>query len=340
MQHIILISIDNLRADCINASPRAKEYLSKYQANISLSTGVLDEILKSGLYFNNCFSAAPYTSASHAAYFTGMWPLNNGLYEFYNRRLKQPTIFEYAKDQGYKTIFQTDFPIILGESLGFTKGVDYYFVEDENKAFEELENNSQDCTLSFFHFGAVHYPYGFHTLKFGGDNYVRKVLSLENKYQISDNERQMPEDILSETFRGKKDAELLLRYKYIVFEKLYKQKMYTDLFDLYLEGINYFFEHRFNSFLTKIQDFIDSNDAILFIFSDHGEDWDMFSEGHHNSLSDGVLRVPLLAYGRQVKPRIEERLIRTIDLAPTIAGLFPYSVKNPNGWFCIKHLRF
>lgn len=328
IQHIILVSIDTLRADCINTSPRAKEYLNKYKTKISLKTEPLDTILKSGLYFNNCFSAAPYTSASHAAYFTGMWPLKNGIYEFFNRRLVQPTIFDYAKDQGYTTIFQTDFPVILGQALGFTSGVDYYFVESENKAFQTLVKNSQTNTLSFFHFGGVHYPYGFHTLKFGGKNYVGKVTSLEKKYHVSNKERQKFDDILTETFRNKKDTELLLRYKYIVFEKLYKQGLYNDLFDLYLEGINYFLEHRFNKFVFSIKNFVDKNDAILFIFSDHGEEWDNYSEGHHNTLSDNVLRVPLIVYGKQIKSRIEERLVRTIDLAPTIINLLPRSIKT------------
>lgn len=326
-QHVVLVSIDTLRADCINASPRAKGYLNQYKTKISLKTESLDEIIKSGLYFNNCFSAAPYTSASHAAYFTGMWPLHNGVYEFFNRKLSKPTIFEYAKAKGYTTIFQTDFPVILGNSLGFTKDIDHYFIEDENKAFKKLIENSKSNTLSFFHFGGVHYPYGFHTLKFGGKNYVNKVTSLEKKYNISSKDRYKLQDILDETFRNKIDTEFLLRYKYII-EKLYKQGMYNDLLELYLEGINYFLEHRFKKFISDVKNFVDKNNAILFIFSDHGEEWDVHSEGHHNTLSENVLRVPLIVYGKQVYPRIEKNLVRTIDLAPTIIDLLPRSIKT------------
>lgn len=326
-QHIVLVSIDTLRADCINASPRAKGYLSQHKTKIDLRTDPLDRILKSGLYFNNFFSAAPYTSAAHAAYFTGMWPLNNGVYEFFNRKLSKPTIFEYAKGKGYRTIFQTDFPVILGNSLGFTEGIDDYFIEDENKAFKKLAENSKNNTLSFFHFGGVHYPYGFHTLKFGGKDYVNKVISLEKKYNISKKDRHKLKDILDETFRNKDDTEFLLRYKYII-EKLYSKRMYDDLFDLYLEGVNYFLQKRFKKFISNIKSFVDKNNAILFIFSDHGEEWDAHSEGHHNSLSDNILRVPLIVYGKQIKPRIEESLVRTIDLAPTIIELLPNSFEK------------
>lgn len=329
-QHIVLVSIDTLRADCINASPRARGYLNHHKTKISLKTDSLDKILRSGLYFNNCVSAAPYTSASHAAYFTGIWPLRNGIYEFFNRKLIQPTIFEYAKDQGYKTIFQTDFPVILGHALGFTKGIDRYFIENEGSAFKALVKNSRNNTLSFFHFGSVHYPYGFHTIKFGGKDYLNKVYSLEKKYHISSKEIQKLGDVLTETFRDKKDTKLLLRYKYIIFEKLYKRGMYNDLFSLYLEGINYFLEHRFKKFISDVKNFVDKNNAILFIFSDHGEEWDVHSEGHHNTLSENVLRVPLIVYGKQISPRIEESLVRTIDLAPTIIDLLPHQVEKNN----------
>jgi len=326
--HTILVSIDTLRADCIKASPRAGDYLGKYPTKIVLNTESLDNILNSGLYYNNCFSAAPYTSASHAAYFTGKWPLHNGIYEFFNRKLLAPTIFQYAKKQGYTTIFQSDFPIILGPYLGFTKDVDHYFIEDETRALKTLVKNSQNNTLSFFHFAGVHYPYGFHTLKFGGRDYVNKVSLLEKKYHIDNKDKGRPIDILTETFRGKRDTELLLRYKFII-EKLYTQGRYIDLFELYLEGINYFFKHRFKKFINGIKKFVDNNNAILFIFADHGEEWDADSEGHHNTLSDNVLRVPLMVYGKQIKPRVEEGLIRTIDLAPTILSLLPqYDQRN------------
>lgn len=326
-QHIILVSIDTLRADCINASPRAKDYLSQYSTNVSLKTDILDQILTSGLYFNNCISAAPYTAASHGAFLTGMWPLRNGVYEFFNRSLSKPTIFNYAKDRGYITIFQTDFPVILGSYLGFTNSVDHYFIEDEKQGFKELEKNNNNNTLSFFHFGGVHYPYGFHTLKFGGKDYINKVKLLEKRYGISKKDRHAVNDILDETFRNKKDTELLLRYKYII-EKLYDNRSYNDLFNLYLEGVNYFMQHRFNQFISNIKNFVDKNNAVLFIFSDHGEEWDSSSEGHHNSISDNVLRVPLIAYGKNITPRIEENLIRTVDLAPTIVSLLPQKFKK------------
>lgn len=326
VQHVLIVSIDTLRTDCINASPRARDYSRKYNTKLTPKTELLDQIINSGLYFNNCFSAAPYTSASHGAYFTGMWPRHNGVYEFFNRKLTKPTIFKFAKKEGYKTIFQTDFPVILGKYLGFAEGIDNFFIEDESKAFKKLVENKDSKTMSFFHFGGVHYPYGFHTLKFGGKDYVKKVQRLEEKYHIS-NIKNKPQDVLDETFRSKKDSSLLLRYKYII-EKLYQSKNYDALFDLYIEGINYFMKNRFDSFVSKLKTFTDDNDALLFIFSDHGEEWSSESEGHHNSLSDDVLRVPFVVYGKDIAPGVEQGLIKTIDFAPTVLKLLYGSQKS------------
>jgi len=316
-QHIILISLDTFRADCINSSPRAGEYKLKHKKTVVLKPTELDKLLKKSVYYNNCISAAPYTSASHGAYFTGVWPLHNGLYEFFNRRLSKPTIFQHAKKQGYKSIYQTDFPIILGPYLGISKDVDSFYIENESGAFKELEKSKNEKTISFFHFGGIHYPYGFHTLKFGGADYRNKVNSLEKKYKIAKYQKSKLDDVLDETFRSKEDSDLLLRYKFIV-QKLYREEKYDDLFHLYLEGINYFMKNRFDPFLKKVIAFADKNNAMVVVFSDHGEEWDAHSEGHHNSTDDAVLRVPLLIYKKGIIPRIEQDLIRTIDLAPTI----------------------
>jgi len=326
-RHIVLVSIDTLRADCIKASPRAENYLVHYDLHTKLETSALDDLLRSSVYFNNCYSAAPYTSAAHAAYFTGKWPLRNGVYEFFNKRLTAPTIFEIAKSFGYTTIFQTDFPVILGSALGFSKGVDHYYIEDETAALELLKSKVKEPTLSFFHFGGVHYPYGFHSLKFGGAAYINKVKLLEEQYLSPGDRAGQPEDILDETFRNKADMELLLRYKYVI-QKLYAAGKYNELFELYLEGINFFLRSRFEPFISQLRKFVDDHNAILFVFADHGENWDARSEGHHNSLSDGVLRVPLMAYGSDISPRIDNHLVRTIDLAPTLISFLAKDIEK------------
>jgi len=300
-QHVILISLDSLRFDCIQGE-------SKY----------IDKILDNGTFFNRCITAAPYTTAAHAAYFTGCWPRNNNVYEFFNRSITKSTLFELAKKSGYKTIFQTDFPIILGDSIGFTKGVDNYFIEDEESALKCLLKNHNQKTVSFFHFGGIHYPYGFHKLKFGGKDYENKVKHLERVLHIKQDD--LVNDMLDESYRNKKDAQFLFRYKRIL-EKLDKEKKYIQIDILYREGIKYFMKNRFDKFIKKLLEFIERENAVLFLFADHGESWDSTSKGHANSISHSVLHVPLVVYGKTIEKKNVNSLVRTIDVLPTIFDL-------------------
>ena len=78
--------------------------------------------------------------------------------------------------------------------------------------------------FSFIHFGQIHYPYGFHNLKFGGEDYIKKIEFLEKKYDIKPEEINL-EDMAIETFRTKEDLSLLYRYKKII-ARLKRQRLF------------------------------------------------------------------------------------------------------------------
>lgn len=320
---IILISVDTLRSDCIPFNPD-KTYPQEYDVKVELKNSMFNELCQKGCFFNNAISAAPYTSSSHAAYFTGLWPKNNGLYDQFNSKLKSKNIFEIFKAVGYETIFKTDFPFVLGKYLNLIKGVDNYYIEDEKEALKKMSESDQ--SLSFFHFGQVHYPYGFHSLEFAGDDYRKKVKQLEEKYKINTESMNL-EDMAVETFRSKEDLEYLYRYKKIV-ASLYGDKKDDDLFNLYLEGINYFHKNKFDGFLKKILSMLEGENYLLVIFADHGEAWDDNTYGHHNSLDEGVIRVPIVFLANDIKSKIYKNRIRTVDLVPTLIELAELKTKS------------
>lgn len=312
--HIVLISIDSLRGDSFGAN-RYQHLSKEIESGLQCSSTLLDELSAKGIYFKKCFSAAPFTTASHASIFTGYFPLHHGVFEYFNSDLKVKTIFEYAHEKEYRTIFQTDFPIILGEPIGFKRGVDSYYVEDENGALEDLQSSLGGKTLSFFHFGGIHYPYGFHKLKFGGDDYRQKVNELESELKLKGND--LPRDRFDEANRDGEDRELLFRYKRIL-EYLYGNKEYKRLMSLYFEGIDYFMERRFQPFIQRLLELLHSTRHLVILFGDHGEDWSDESKGHYKSLTAGVLHVPLIVLGDSISPSVAEYNVRTIDIAPTV----------------------
>lgn len=332
--NIVLISLDTLRLDCLTFNWKS-DFVKKYWYD-SYNTSKLDNIIAKWTIFNNCISAAPYTTASHAAYFTWYWPLNNNIYEFFNKKISKSTIFEYYKKNNYDTYFNTDFEIILWDSLGLNKWSDYFYVENENIMLEKIIQNKNKNTLSFFHFWWIHYPYWFHKIKFSKWNdYENKILELEERFKLK---FESTEDILDESFRDKKDMELLLRYKNII-DYLYKEWLYNILFFLYIEWIDYFMKNRFNTFIDKVVKYIDETWGLLVIFSDHWEDWSLNSRGHSNSISDKVLKVPLIFYWKNIKWwQVRNDLIRTIDLLPTLLKYSWIKIKNKLDWKSINLL--
>lgn len=325
-EKIVLISLDTLRSDVIATNP-FKLYPKEYGVTVPVNRGKLDDLLESSAFFANTISAAPYTSASHAAYFTGKWQKHNGIYDQFNSKLEAQTLFEIAHQHQYRTIFKTDFPLVLGPYLGLNKGTDEYFVEDTPGALACLRGSKK--ALAFFHFAQIHYPYGFHSLKYGGDAYRHKVTELEQKYNIHPGKINL-EDMAVESFRDEQDLELLFRYKAIVAH-LYRQRLDNDLFNLYLEGLNWFYEHVLNNFLDELLSVLDGQNYLIVLFGDHGEAWNDHTYAHHNASDEGVLRVPLLFYAPDIKPQTYVQRVRTVDVFPTIIEMMEWMGHKVDG---------
>ncbi|MCA3218514.1 MAG: sulfatase-like hydrolase/transferase [Burkholderiales bacterium] len=309
---IVLLSLDTLRSDGLASDP-SPLWPGKYpRLRRGRSTSLLDELIGRSAYFPHCISAAPYTSASHASFFTGLWPLHHGVFEIFNRRLARDTIFSAGKKLGYETVLKVDFPVILGRHLGFDRDIDRYLVEEDEVFLDYVE--AADRVVACAHFGGIHIPYGFHNLRFGGPTYRQRVKELEDEIGAP---YEPPGDQLVETYRDPADLDLLHRYKRVV-QHYYAGGDYDKLFGLYLEGIDHFLHERFEAFLARLLDICRRSNALLVVFADHGEEYDADSYGHHNSLSEGVLRVPLIIHAPDVRPAVHDTRIRSIDLVPTL----------------------
>ncbi|MEU3861042.1 sulfatase-like hydrolase/transferase [Streptomyces sp. NPDC028722] len=312
--HIVLISIDTLRSDGISANP-LRLWPDVYPELSAPATPVLDDLVGRGAFFANCVSAAPYTSASHATILSGKWPLRHGVFEFFNRKLGTDTLFTRAQRAGYATLLKSDFPLILGPTLGFDRGVDTFVAEDDKAYLASLAETSR--SVSLVHFGGVHVPYGFHNLHYGGDAYRAKLSKLEADFGGPD---QLPKDQLIETYRDEEDLRYLLRYKRVV-QELWQADRAEEIFGLYLEGIEYFLATRFTPFIERLFRATAGRRTLVVLFGDHGEEYSAESFGHFNSVTEGVLRVPLLFFGDDVAPGCYTERVRTVEILPTIAEL-------------------
>lgn len=312
---VVLISLDTLRSDLVNANPY-KLWPARYRLARDPGDSVLDDLARAGAFFPNCITAAPYTSAAHGSFLTGRWPLRHKLYGLFNQRLRGVTVLERARRLGLRTVMKVDFPLILGDRLGFTRGVDEYYAEDDDAFLRSLGRGGP--LFGFAHFGGLHVPYGFHNLRFGGQAYVDKVAELEA--ELGDE----PDPLAGADGPGREHAEalppevaLMVRYRRAV-QRLYAQGRYDRLFELYLEGAEHFLRTRFAPFLERLLELVGGRRYLLVLFGDHGEEYGEDSYGHQDSLSEGVIRVPVLLFGPGVRAGLHPGRIRSVDVAPTV----------------------
>ena len=113
--HVLLISIDTLRAD----------FLGTY-GNQWISTPNIDALAASGVVFEDHVAAAPTTLSSHTSLFTGTWPHTHGVprngFLVPEENLMLP---EVLHDAGYQTAgFIGGYPLV--RPYAFNQGFDYY----------------------------------------------------------------------------------------------------------------------------------------------------------------------------------------------------------------------
>ncbi len=313
--HVILVSLDTLRSDCIGATPWRLWQRRYPDITRRPPTRLLDQIVDRSAFFPNTITVTPYTAGAHAAAITGRWPLRNGVWEQFNRGLRVRSLFHRARRLGYRTLLKSDFPVMLGPSLGFTAAVDEYIEEDDGRFIDALAASRR--SVSLVHFGSMHVPYGFLNLRTGGGRYRERVAELEEQYRP---QVAMPVDRLAEALLTEDDWNLLFRYKRIIQELVSTQR-YGDVFGLYLEGVGHFLEARFEPFWERLGAALRGSRSLVVLFSDHGEEYDEVSYGHFNSIAEGVVRVPLSFWGDDVRPRLHPGRVSCVDIAPTVLAL-------------------
>ncbi len=321
----ILISIDNLRADCVSFNPD-KSALAQYSLDHWPATPTLDRLAAQGAAFTRCFAAASYTTASHASILTGMFPAHHGIHEYYRQALSKDvkTILEIFKAAGYTTLLATDFPFLIGPNLGFTRSVDHYIAENDAQVLQLLNTHRADKIFAFVHWGSVHNPFGLTSMLVDGDRFAQQVERLGEKMGVPE-QFELEQEWVE---RPRATRERLLRQRYFkCTDLLYQQGRYDELMQLYIEGIEYFDAYRFRNFIEQIETAGLLDDAVLAIVSDHGEEYSGRAFAHYNGLWEGIVNVPLILLGPGVpKGQLRQSVCRTVDVAPTLLDL---SINEP-----------
>ncbi len=167
VRHIILISIDTIRADHVSS------YGYPYK-----TTPRIDAFADNAVLFENCFSNIPLTLPAHSSMLTGVIPPTHGVQDNLSMALSDSvlTLPEMLQARGYATygIISAD---VLNKRYGLDQGFDVYddtFDGETSKselvpqrfadetaahALEWLEENREKKKFMFIHFYDPHTDY-------------------------------------------------------------------------------------------------------------------------------------------------------------------------------------
>ena len=291
-RHVILISLDTLRADHLS--------LYGYQRDTSSR---LDLFAQRAFVFEHALAPAPNTPPSQMSLMTSLYPEQHG---FFGRGTRladgHRMLSEILRDAGYQTAGFVDGGF-LSRDFGFDRGFDHF--EDERGGFARILPAAEKWIRAhrerpffvFLHTYDIHTPYR------PPRGYKGRFHDVPYEGSFDPSSKNMK----AVAFQGRKlsDADL------------------DHVVARYDEGIRYT-DEMLGGFLDFLESSLLLDDTLVVVTSDHGEE---FGEHggflHWQIYYQPNLRVPLVVHvpgAARSGIRIEER-VESIDVLPTILDL-------------------
>jgi arylsulfatase len=156
-RHVLLITVDALRADYLSANGYPLP-----------SSPVMDSLLHTGTSFAHAMTTVARTTPAVASLLTGTYPQNNGVRRLVHElRPDIATLPELARARGYTTVAVVSNPI-LGRERRLDRGFDVYDVSNDARdaakttaaALRYLKRfHSSDAIFAWVHYIDPHVPY-------------------------------------------------------------------------------------------------------------------------------------------------------------------------------------
>ncbi|MEM8993424.1 MAG: sulfatase [Acidobacteriota bacterium] len=292
--HVLLISLDTLRADRLGSYGHTRD-----------TSPFLDSLADGGTRFARSFVNTHGTPPSHATLFTSLYQeshrVSHGILDGQvDHRMPDelPTLPQVLLDAGYHTVAVTGGGFMSAD-FGWRRGFERFYEEEHadgvDKLFRAIRSRDDGTPIfAFFHTYEIHSPYDpaapYRTLWGELDAEVDatseglKARSRRRPFHLSDPER---ESLLKLYDAG-------IRYTDDTLRELFGR----------LDAIG-FLDH-----------------ALVIVTSDHGEEFgEHGSLLHPATLYEELVSVPLIISGPGVDVgKVDDRLVSTIDIAPTIYG--------------------
>lgn len=291
--NILLISIDTLRADRLGAYGYERE-----------TSPFLDELAARGILYSEFHVNTHGTPPSHATLFTSQYQQTHGVSLDVVERTQSHKLGEHLRllpeilqDAGYATVGVTAGGY-MSSHFGFDRGFDAFHGRPLNvrrgakRLLKEIRRRQGEGRpiFAFFHTYEVHSPYepprSYRDMFGSYDSDLEP--SNKNLTRLRQKARQLSQADLDH-LNALYDAGIR-----------YTDDVLRDLFDELQEAG--FFDHH-----------------LTVVTSDHGEE---FGEHggllHPATLYEELVRTPLILIGSGIEPRVDDRLVSTVDVAPTL----------------------
>ncbi len=318
IRHVILITVDTLRRDCVHA-----------YGERDTRTQQIDHLAENGALFMNAFSAGPWTLPSFASILTGAPPNVHRLTKF-SLQLPEslPTLAERFREKGYYTAAIGD-NIVLDPRTGLSRGFIEYnmyphrgsemggsvgarilgwlsperFLSEASTdqitamAVRWLSINRHKDFFFWVHYFTPHLPYAPPRRLISSAGYIPTI---GYRYMVEPSELSFREG----EFAPPQEEQNWIRSLY--------------------EGAVAYADENIGRLIETLKNLQLYDDSLIVFLSDHGEEhWDHGGFEHGHTLYNELLRVPLI-----IKPpnsgatgkRIETH-VTTQSLTPTVLEL-------------------
>lgn len=303
VDHVLLISIDSLRADRLGASGYDRP-----------TSPALDELAGRGTSFTTCVATSPWTPPSHTSMLTGLYPARHGIYHSRDdMRAGVKPLAALLRARGFQTaaIIAADLVLPCNACRDAFDSVEYFSWRGDSKSGPEIVDRGKSVTSAainwlskhsserFFLF--VHY-YDVHCDYSPDAEYARLLGADPHRLEVGKTSyltrRRLPES----------------RAKMPVSAADLKQ--ISRLYDAEIRQLNAQLERLFRHLRTaKLED-----RTLVIVTADHGDEF--LEHGgflHGKTMYEELLHVPLLVAGPGIpRGRRVDAVVSLVDIAPTI----------------------
>ena len=375
--NIVFFMTDQLRRDALGC-----------YGNTICQTPNLDRLAATGRRFDHAYTVSPVCSPARASIMTGTYPHNNGVMlnthiaPAWNAGLSSdmPVFSRLLKESGYMLdyvgkfhVHKTDGPQAYGFDRFWNDGVRPQLLSESERHIE-FANGVQQLV------GAVDINHvdessiGRRTQ--AGIEFIRERAQGDDPFFIRIDHTEPhfpcippqqfaalydPADIgpwenFADDLRDKPACHLRKQQEWNLTGKTWE--WWREIVALYYAVVSSI-DHCVGQVVAALEDAGIADNTIFVFCTDHGDA--MGSHGHFEkagTMYDEIFRIPLLVSGpeRLVKPGVEERFVRSLDLMPTFVdlgqGVMPEQIdglslgplcrgENPEGWpdsvYCEHH---